>query len=352
MSVYFRKGKGWRFDFMIEGIRHTQTWFKTKQEAKTAENQRREEVKQGSQKKTRLDFVLLLEKRLEYIKAYHSIYHFKMNLIASKKWSKRWGLIKCDEFNMEMIQSYLIDRKKETSAYTANMDLRYLRATFNFGIKQNLIEDNPTKNISFFPVQKKNKYIPSKEDIAKVLLNTNYETREYLIAISETFARVGEINNLKWSDVDFKNKKITLYTRKKKGGSLSPGDVPMTQRLYDILFNKFEHKQHDIYVFVNPKTKQPYIYRKKLLKGLCKRTGVKNFTFHALRHYGASVLDNANVPIRTIQKLLRHENRSTTEKYIQEIGDSEREAMRIFEEKNKVSHTISHTKKGGYSYAY
>ena len=34
MSVYFVKGKGWRYDFTLNGTRHTETWFKTKKEAR------------------------------------------------------------------------------------------------------------------------------------------------------------------------------------------------------------------------------------------------------------------------------------------------------------------------------
>ena len=34
MSVYLVKGKGWRYDFILEGTRHTEAWFKTKKAAK------------------------------------------------------------------------------------------------------------------------------------------------------------------------------------------------------------------------------------------------------------------------------------------------------------------------------
>ena len=37
MSSYFKKGKGWRYDFTLKGIRYTETWFKTKKEAQRAE---------------------------------------------------------------------------------------------------------------------------------------------------------------------------------------------------------------------------------------------------------------------------------------------------------------------------
>ena len=58
-------------------------------------------------------------------------------------------------------------------------------------------------------------------------------------------------------------------------------------------------------------------------------------------------MDNSGVNTGSIQRILGHENRSTTEIYLHSIGDSEREAMDIFEQANKrfekKSHTKSHT---------
>jgi integrase len=86
----------------------------------------------------------------------------------------------------------------------------------NYGIKQNLTTLNPTKGMEFMPVGKKVMHISSKEDVAKVLLAADPNTQDYLVAIINTMARVGEINRLTWNDVDFENKHVVLYTRKKK----------------------------------------------------------------------------------------------------------------------------------------
>ncbi|MGD2098458.1 MAG: tyrosine-type recombinase/integrase [Desulfobacterales bacterium] len=43
------------------------------------------------------------------------------------------------------------------------------------------------------------------------------------------------------------------------------------------------------------------------MKTLCKKAGVKYFRYHALRHFGASLLEQANVPIGSIQRILGHE---------------------------------------------
>ena len=71
----------------------------------------------------------------------------------------------------------------------------------------------------------------------------------------------------------------------------------------------------------------PYRDRKKFMKTLCKKADVKYFRFYALRHFGASTLDHNNVPIGTVQRILGHENRLTTEIYLHSIGEGERIAV-------------------------
>ena len=45
MSLYFVKGKGWRYDFTLSGKRYTKSWFKTKREARKAEARERRKYK-------------------------------------------------------------------------------------------------------------------------------------------------------------------------------------------------------------------------------------------------------------------------------------------------------------------
>jgi len=61
-------------------------------------------------------------------------------------------------------------------------------------------------------------------------------------------------------------------------------------------------------------------------------------------------MDNANVPIGAIQRILGHENRTTTEIYLHSLGEIEREAMAVYEQVSsqaagdaEVSHRLSHS---------
>ncbi len=371
MSVYSVKGKGFRYDFTQKGERYTEAWFKTKKAAHAAEAKRREELRNpqpemgmeakelastesvatGTQTETGITFLELVNLRLDFVKAYRSEEHYHANVYLARRWVKNWGGLDCRAIRADMVQKFLLGRR-QVSPFTANKDLRHLRATFNYLKKKGYIAENPTDGIDFFPVERKIKYVPPLDEIEKVISIAKSDIQDYLRTICDTMARVGEVNRLKWDDVNFESRHIILYTRKKRGGHLTPRKVPMTERLHKILSHRFsERNRKEPWVFCNsyvdPKSGiqkvVPYRYRRTILKTLCSKAGVREFTFHALRHSGASIMDSKSVPLGAIQKILGHENRSTTEIYLHSIGRAEHDAISVFEEATKNSHTNSHT---------
>jgi len=66
---------------------------------------------------------------------------------------------------------------------------------------------------------------------------------------------------------------------------------------------------------------------------ICKRAGVKIFGLHAIRHLTASILAQADVPMVTIQRILRHKNLTTTERYIRGL-EPVRPALEILSNRN------------------
>ncbi len=58
-------------------------------------------------------------------------------------------------------------------------------------------------------------------------------------------------------------------------------------------------------------------------------------------------MENNNVPIGSIQRILGHENRKTTEIYLHSIGQAERKAVTILERASGNSHTsLTHSENG------
>ena len=354
MSVYFVKSRGWWYDFTLNGTRHTEAWFKTKKEAKQAEARQKEEIlnpKPVSEEQIDMAFLDLANLRLDHVKAYNSESHYNTYTYMAKRWAGKWGNLKCGEISMSMIQKHLLEMRK-ISAYTSNKDLRYLRATFNYGIRKKLIACNPTEGLEFFPVEKKVKFVPTNGDINKVIAAANPDTQDYLWVIRETMARVSEVNRFTRDDVNLAAQFVILYTRKKRGGHLTPRKVPMTQKLHEVLSARYEKRDSSKpWVFWHRYWSRkkgrfcegPFGDRKKLMKRLCEKAVVRYFRFHPIRHSGASIMDGNNVPIGAIQRILGHENRKTTEIYLHSIGDLERQAMAAFERAREKSHTDSHT---------
>ncbi|MGA1875069.1 MAG: tyrosine-type recombinase/integrase, partial [bacterium] len=253
-----------------------------------------------------------------------------------------------------MVQKFILDMRKKISAYTANKHIRDLHATFNFGKRRKLIIDKPVDGIEFLPEEKKIKYVPPAEDIDKVIEIADPDIQDYLWCIRETLGRMSEINRMTWDDINLEMRFLFLYTRKKKGGHLTPRKIPMTEKLYEVLLRRYS--QRDVtkpWVFwhvyysrnAGMMVEGPYQDRKKFMKTLCKKSGVKYFRFHPIRHSSASIMDNNNVPTRSIQKLLGHENQKTTEIYLHSVGIQERLAMDIYEQSRKKSHPNSHPDK-------
>jgi integrase len=163
--------------------------------------------------------------------------------------------------------------------------------------------------------------------------------RLYLLLIIHTLARIREINNLKWTDVH--EKYLTLWTRKSRNSNLEPRDIPLNSVLREVIA---QIPKEGEYLFINPRTNKKYDYRDKFLGTLCRKAGAKVFTFHCLRHFGASLLSSSGAGTGDIQGILGHASASTTDGYIQSLKPGMIDAMKMMEDINceKISDDIDY----------
>lgn len=319
MSVY-RHQRLWKFDFWKANVRHQEGGFPTKQEARAQEAEARKNLKQMNS-----DFITLCESRLKDLKERRTTQYFNENEKLIKKLIVRWRNKK--KITREDIEEYL----RETSThFVANKELRFIKALFNHGLERNMLSTNPADRIKYFSVEKKKKYIPPKDDVNKVLSLATEEQKNYLLAIITSLARVREINKFKWTD-NFE-KYIVLRTRKSKNSDIVERKIPKNKTLKKVIESQPKIGE---YVFCHEDGTR-YGYRSKMMSTLCKRAEVRLFTFHNLRHYGASRLADAGVPITDIQILLGHQRPTTTDIYLQSIRPSLFEAMEKLEVPNET----------------
>lgn len=70
------------------------------------------------------------------------------------------------------------------------------------------------------------------------------------------------------------------------------------------------------------------------MRRLCAEAGVEPFGFHAIRHLSAVILYRSGYQVAVIQRILRHEAPTTTERYLRALSldvDGLRSAVQTFE---------------------
>jgi integrase len=116
--------------------------------------------------------------------------------------------------------------------------------------------------------------------------------------------------------------------------------MPMNEVLYETLQQLWRKRSQNEWMFLNPTTGTRYMRRPKLMGTIGKQAGVRHFGFHAIRHYVASYLaDRKKYSITQVSRLLRHQSKAITERYLQVVDPQLRDVMASLEEK---SHTESH----------
>lgn len=326
MTVMKRKGRNkWHFEFQYQGQKHCRGGFDTKLEAIEAEMNHRKLLKKRSND---MALTRLAIERANWLEANATEGYYKENVKTINRFITYINGTAdfVSEVSRDDVETFLNTCYR--ADYAWNYALRQIRAFFNHGRERDWFDHNPTKGIKFKGVDKKKKYIPPKEDLDKVIRYADWHDMIFLLTIKNTLARSNEIYNLKWEDIDFRKRTVTLWTRKKRGGAKTPRTIPMTEELYQALRTLEKGRG---YVFVNPNTQERFIDKKKLLIGLCKEAKVKRFTLHAIRHYGASVLISKGVPLSDIQEILGHDNLMTTVRYIQSLGGSTTKSIHLLE---------------------
>jgi len=183
-----------------------------------------------------------------------------------------------------------------------------LGTILRFAQERNLL--NALPGIRKFKIDKRRPHFYTEDEIDLILTNANEITRNYVIFFLNTGLRLGELQRLKWADIDFENKLVRVEIAK----SHCFRAIPINGVLQDLLIRlKNQKTAKQIYVFEfsegNPVT--DYYHRFKKLLGKLQIEG----NIHKLRHTFASRLVQKGASIYEVQHLLGHASVQTTQIY-------------------------------------
>ena len=218
------------------------------------------------------------------------------------------------------------DHKKKSSIARK---LAALRTFFQFLVREGVAESNPAKLVSTPRKEKKLPVHLSVEDAIRFIETPDAETdfgkrdRAILELLYATGVRVAELVQLNLRDIDFNNKLLRVFGKRRKERIVPFGD-PAAQALGEYL------SVREKFLLNAPVTKrdaQPLILNyqgtrmstrsvgRLVEKHIRMCAGIHDISPHALRHSFATHLLDSGADLRDIQALLGHARLSTTQVY-------------------------------------
>ena len=334
----------WRYTFQYQKKIHSGAGYKLKSEAAQAEADHKKRVKEAPTIQAGMGFKDAANIYLDYAHMRFVKKTYKYKAYVYKMFLKKMGNITLDRITPQMIHDYCITRP---SKHNYNVHRKELSALFEYAKKHlRIIQYNPVSVLDQMPENPEPKDPPTEQQVLQLIAVADPETEKpLLLTVLFTAGRIDEVLRMKWEDVNFEKRTVTLWTKKRKGGQYEADKLPMIEDLYDVLRREWEKRKQNLWVFYNEKTGTRYIKRPKMMRHLCMKVfepvcrGLKYyrgpvFGFHTLRHFITTFLaDTEKQSTKTVQKILRHKSTKTTERYIHSDDRNVIEAMRLIEGK-------------------
>jgi integrase len=341
----YKRSTGWFIDYDVDGVRVREK-IGTRELAKETLARVMDDAQRGEYRlarKCRVRLKDFVEEYMDWVKAKKRIW--KRHDASLKNLKPFFGEMLLSKITLDDVVRYKLQREKQVSGATINRELACLRHLLNVAKKKGLINNvNPvTKEDAFYTEQRRVHHILTQDEIRALLEAVDKKAPHLRLAITialHTGLRKSEILGLRWSDIDFTNRRIIIEKTKGRRTHV----VPMDETLINVLTMV---KQNNGTEFVFPSyaradTKREQVRAMMDIKRAFataretaaeKYPALKTTTFHNLRRVCATMLYNSGAQFAAIQALLNHQNPKTTMIYLQVMPESLREASDILERK-------------------
>lgn len=255
---------------------------------------------------------------LTHIQATKNIKTYKIYQLALKRFLQAAGDIQIKDTNQRHIDKVLTEMPSAVKNISKNSTIRAIKSFFETMKRWNVIQTNPMDGVKQIRVSEKIPAYLNEDEFNNFLekIKSDRWLTEIVLFAGLTGARIGEIVNLTWKDVDLIYKRIFIQSSvnyQVKNGKIRT--VPLNELLYQMLLQK---QNREGYIFRNKlhenQAHLPYISR-QFKKAVRKHGFNEELHFHSLRHSFASILAQKGVSLHYIQKLLGHSNISVTQIY-------------------------------------
>ena len=257
------------------------------------------------------------------------------NAIKGGSVKMRWATTLSQKTKIPFDELFTFEKREEEYSYSSRLKYKtYLRQMLAYAKRQRIIKDNfATADFVFYTKTGNRKEISAMdEDQAKKFYDTLMTVEDeriktaLLLFLLGGFRR-GEVGGLKWEDIDFEKKKITInrsltYTPS-KGTFLKEPKTKRSQRT--ITMPELLEKQLLLYKDFSLGVKEDdFLFSGEhgnlifpgtfldWLKRVLDMAELPNFTIHSLRHTNITLQIASGVPLITVSGRAGHSRTSTT----------------------------------------
>lgn len=203
------------------------------------------------------------------------------------------------------------------AAATANHHIKLIRRMLNLAIEWSIITGpNPASRIEMFAEDNQIERYMGEAELQRLLQVLRTDRRQAVCRIAlfllSTGARLNEALSAKWEHVDVEKRiwRVPATNSKSKRMRAIPlNDAAMAE------INALNTKSEYEHLFINKRTKLPFVNIAKVWEDLRKQAGLPKLRLHDLRHQFASFLVNDGQSLYTVQQILGHSDPSVTQRY-------------------------------------
>lgn len=374
-SIYQRKDGRWVAKYKsVNMLKPCVVYAKSESEAKRKLRELKKDAAKGLVKSTSRRFGDYADQWL---------YTFKLHSVEDSSFDKyesaylthikpAFGKMQLASIHSEQLQKLLVEKSQTLSLTVVKIIYIILSEIFSYAHSEGDLSRNPMHNVK---MPKKATFKPEREIVAlesdevraveRIAEMKNKNGRpcimqaHALVFLVHTGLRCGEFLALKWSDIDFESRIVTVnknlsmvYDRDKEGVRIkhkkarikctktASGNriVPLNTKAIAALNSlKAVYREMDIVsdsVAVTRKgTTLSSDQLRRVLRRVLAYAGIdKPFTLHQLRHTFATQALNAGIPITVVSKWLGHANISVTyNTYIHVLESAEAAAVELLE---------------------
>jgi len=326
VSLWKRGKVFWSYVY-VKGVRHYRsTGTGNRRQAELAELKFRQELEERlqrpSQRNPEMPFAHLAARFLAdgIVRPYH-VDRLKVLL-------PYFGEVPIGEITKRLTQDYRKQRhaQKAISEATVNRDMEALRHILFWAVDEGLLSSNPLARVPLIRERRKRRSVMSVEEETALLKAASPHLQRIIIAALDTGMRRGEILGQLWEYMDFPRRLLSVTKSKTPEGEAR--EIPLTERLFRML-SQGSKSQGLIFVFKD----RPIHSIKTAWKATIKRSGVRHYRFHDLRHTFNTRLMEAGVMQEVRKALMGHSSGEDVHSMYTHVElPVKREAIRKLEE--------------------